>query len=522
MTDSCYYQLSLSNVSIENANDSNVSTVSNMHLTLDKELDLHNHIYLRSLAVECCLDNFSLSNLPSTFTNNESINLKMTIPSSLTDGNAVFVRESNEERNKTPCKLPMTDLVTSNPQTAVDNINNCIKEYCNLFLCLRYLEIICDTDLFKESCMTLARDLELSSRDFSLIFWYLEASVIYRMQLAAVLDDLLQKTESMTPKPPRSVPVISNRDEITTTQSSSLFKPLTNRTRVAHRLITFSDLHSINFTDPSSALSNLVERINVFLSQQGFLTRINNQITAESTDILNTIRENNLLLLRAAKTTHDILKIELSKHDSLNKKGLNKLYHNEMLRLSLDSTGKCVFETNPTLFLPLDDWQFTVTFDNHASRVLGLHSATNERLQIGPITRAIPLSDDEPRSVLKRRTILSKDDRLFSRVKPMSRSIFVLSDIISNDCHYETSWTNYSIFSAYQILASYQIDDMDIKTQSFSKLSHPRKYCRIKQAENILRDLHLVMVDESFHPLIFQAKTYCYLSLCLKPADLNV
>ena len=522
--DSCYYQLSLSNVSIEDDHNSSISTASNMTISLDKELNLHDQIYMKSLAAQCSLDNFSLSNLPNTFSDNESIDLRLTVPNSMTDGNAVFGAELNEKRNKNPCKLPIKSLVTADPQIAVNHVNTCIREYCNIYLCLRYLEIICDTDLFRDECMATAQNLELSPKDFSLLFWYLEIAILYRMQLAAVIDDLLQKTDSTGSRPiNRTLPVISLNDENATIQSSTLFKPVSNRTNVTHRLITFAVLHSVDLTDPTDVLHNLVRIINNYLSQQSFLTRINNAITAESYDILNTIRDNNILLLNAAKITHDILRLEQSKHDSLHGKGLAKLYHNEMLKLSLDSTGKCVFNTHPTLFLALKGSEFTVTFGNHASKILGARCSINEHLQIGPITHDPPsIEVNTARSILKKKTIRSTHDRLFCRVEPMPRCIYILSDIISNDCHHKSSWADYSSFAAYQILAAYQINDTDIKTQSISKLSYPRRYYRVKQAENVLRSLNLVIVDESFHPLTFQAKTYCYLSLCLKPADINM
>ena len=150
MADSCYYRLSLSNVDSENENSSSVSTASHMNLLLEKELNLHDQIYMRSLSAECCLEDVTLTNLPNTFSENGFVAVQLTFPNDLTDGNAILDEGRNEQANQKPCKIPAKNLITPNPKVAVSHINSLVRSYTNKYICLRYAELICDEKLFQD------------------------------------------------------------------------------------------------------------------------------------------------------------------------------------------------------------------------------------------------------------------------------------------------------------------------------------------------------------------------------------
>ena len=524
MADSCYYRLSLSNVDSENENSSSVSTASHMNLLLEKELNLHDQIYMRSLSAECCLEDVTLTNLPNTFSENGFVAVQLTFPNDLTDGNAILDEGRNEQANQKPCKIPAKNLITPNPKVAVSHINSLVRSYTNKYICLRYAELICDEKLFQDKNLLTAQNESFTIDDLSLLRWYLGVAINTRMQLVAVINGLLSKN-AMPEKPDMgTLTKMTAVNETATLTASTVFRSLATRPGVNHRLMNFSDFYSIDLSDlTAAALQQLVTKTNDFLVQMGFVTRIRSLLTDQSVNALNLIRDNNFTLLKLASVLYKVLKMEETKQNSNMNVGLNEFYHDEILQLSLDQVGKCIFETNPDLFLSQNGASCTVSFDSLSSRVLGAYCSDDEQLVIGPLVHSSMRNNtDVSRSVLKRNNIIDNTERLFSRVKTLPRKIFFLSDIVSNDCHYSSSWNTHSAFSSYQVLATFFVDETDIKTGSIAKVSNPRRFYRVKQAQNVLRNLNLVLVDESFQPLSFAVKTYCFFSLCLRPAEINM
>ena len=525
--ESCYYKLSLSNVTSENENTSNISTASNMNLLLEQELDLHSHIYMRSLSAECCLDDITLSNLPATFSGNGFIDLCLTFPNVFTHGNAVINDDVNKKRSVTNCRIRTSDIVTSEPKVAVDHVNSLVRSYSNKFIILRYAELLCDNNLFLSDNLTSAQNAKFSDSDLSLLRWYIEVAVLSRLQLVAVINTLLKMTDMPVKTEKTGLPDVTAKSESDTVSSSKLFQPLAGRTTVTHRLVSFDDFYSTATSkpvdDPTPILANLVKKVGEYLLQMGFVTMVDGELTDESVNTLKIIRSNNVALLKLADVLEKILKWEETKQNSPAGKGLSELYRDEIMQLSLDVSGKCVFDTRPDLFMLANGSNYTVSFDSHTSRVLGAYCSEEEHLFVGPLQHTSSTKNtDLNRPVLKKNNILSKNERLYSRIKTLPRKIFFLTDLIANDCHYESSWKSHSAFSSYQILAAFFVDETDIKTGSVAKISHPRRFCRVKQAQNVLRNLNLVLVDEFFQPLIFSPKTYCFFSLCLRPAENNL
>ena len=523
---SCYFQLSLSNLNIENASQSEESTASNMKLILeDEELDLNEQIYMKSLAAEICLENFSLSNLPSTFSGLEPIDMLLTTPSTLIKGNAIIDETTIKRRNESLCPLPLPALITSSPRNCLNHVNQSIRNSTNKYLLFRFLETVLDTDLFKESVFREPHIGNISQEDILLMYWYLRVAIITRLQLIAVINLKLQSNDEMPS--PKGVPTAKyTEDEVTTAVNSSpLFKPLRKRKAVRHRLISpkrFYDTDLGQGVQP--VLKQVADDLDKYLTDMGFEVIKDGALTTESNNLLTTIKNNNISLLSQAETCYNLLRLELQKQNSADKQGLHELYKNEILLLSLDPLGKCVFNTYPDLFLALDGSQFTLTFGPKTSKVLGVvtNASDEESLQIGPLTNSDSHATHLNRTTLKRNRILTQNDRLFARVTPMNRTLFVLTDMISNDCHYISTWKTNTEFSSYQILAAFEITQDDIESDCVLKLSQPRRFFRVKQAQNVLRSVNIVLADQYFRQLSFIPKTYCHFSLCLRPANLNI
>ena len=524
---SCYYKLSLSNVNVENAKDLSLpSTASNMSLILDNEISIQSHLYMKSLSAECCLDNLSLSNLPNTFSCRESIELILDMPLTVSDGNVIITEAHTSEQNVQRCVFHMENVITSSPLEAVNHVNKMLHGYVNKYLLFRYLECLCDQNLFEDNVFRVANaNLNLSSDDIVLISWYVEIATLMRLQTIAAVNEALGENRDI-PKPPKVTPPMLNADKITSLSSSSaVFKNLdavphsVNRILIDYKLFYDKDLSRID-----DLLPLLSKHVSDYLTGFGFLVRDDEGIlTVESRKVLNTIRNNNIQLLQLSETCHELIKIEMNKAHSITGEGLRFIFNNELLSLTLDETQKCVFRTKCDLFLPIQDCRVSLLFGPIASRVLGMGSAVNERLCIGPLmnSNGTTLPNDS-RIVLRKNNVTRENERLFCRVRPMPKSIHVLSDIIENDCTHASMWTKTSAFPSFKVIASYSINSTDKDMGAIQKLSKRRSYVRMKQSQNILRNLNIVLVDDSFHELSFMRQTYCYFTLCIRPASLNI
>ena len=194
-SESCYYRLSLSNSDLENnLPETEKSSASNMNLILDNELNIQDHIYMKSLAAEVAIEDLQISTLPLTFSKNETIDLQLNTPKSICDGNALVTEQFLESRNTTPCSINMPDCITSKPQEAVDVVNNLLSCYANKYLIFRYLECLCDTDLFESELYTKANpDITVSVDDMKLITWYVECAKIFRLSTISIINRILEE-----------------------------------------------------------------------------------------------------------------------------------------------------------------------------------------------------------------------------------------------------------------------------------------------------------------------------------------
>ena len=519
---SCYYKLSLSNQNLEESLEANEkSSAANMSLVLDNDINLQTAIYMKSLAAECSIEDFTLTNLPNTFSQHETIKLHLEMDTGLSDGNSILTSTLVEKRNNNHCKIRMSDFITTSPEIAINHINHLLDNHVNFYILMRYAEFLCDTDFFYENVFTDARQNELTVADISLLKWYIEASLLIRLQLNANLNELLGSTKDITTNPSQEkVEKLLGTKETATINKSTLFQPMAERTTVVHRLMRFDLLYNQDLSDLATVLPLIATHITAYVTNQSFLERKNGTLTDKSRDSLLKIRDNNIATLQQAELIREILIIEQRKKESLSGTGLKSVYHNEMLALSIDPTGKCIFDVIPSLFLPTDHTQFTYIFEPITSRVLGMSSTKDDSLNIGPLKHDSKVPTG--RVTLKRNNVTNINDRLYSRCRPYSKNLYILSDIIENDCHYLSMWLRNTKFSAYHVLASFTIDENDLRSGSIQKLSAQRNFLRIKQSRNILNRLNIALVDDDFSELSFMRQTYCHFTICVRPANLNL
>ena len=487
MANSCYYKLSLTNANIENETDQALkSTASHMTLHMDEELDLYEHIYLKSLTAEICLEDFLLSNLPSAFSHQECLELSMKIPKSIAHGNAVMTESIFQNRNDTICRIPGKDLITAEPQKAIDFMNQQIQSFTNQFIMFRYMESLLDTDCFKKSVLESPETSTnyLSPEAIALLVWYVEIAILTRQQYVATINTYLKEESTYTRpdhKLPAQTPTSFNKDsEAKVIEESSLFTKIAERTTVDKKIVKFDNFYDVDLSDENSvleALKTVDTDIKSFLLESGFLTTINNVLTENSFDLLSTIRDNNITVLKQSEMIYNLLRIELRKANPSPNNGLSTFYHNEIIHINIDLAGKSQFILRPDLFLANDKSKFGMQFGPVASRTLGAQLKYEKKLLIGPLhsdTRVTP-----ERIVLKRDAITTMNERLYSKISPLPQTLFIITDSIANDCKQASMWAKDTRFASYHTLAAYAVTPTDLETGCISRVNVTNIFQRI-------------------------------------------
>ena len=517
--------MSLSNKDIEDKNDSQKSTVSDLTIVLEKELDLLDSIFMKAMATEISLEMITLSSLPCTFSASEHLYFSLRENPSTGNGNAIVTESDIQKRNKVDCKLQMEDTISDSAQESIGYLNRLIEAYANKFILFRFIERLCDNYIFKRTLLTDATSaVPLTDETVSLLVWYIETAVVTRLQLIATINVLIGEN-TLIDRPPRKEYPNLNLAKIQKIQQQSLiFCQNEEQPKVEHRLMNLEEFYEVSLGNVNGLLGDIDTRIRNYLKNQKFLVYDGNSISENSKTVLKIIKDNNIAILQLAELSHKLIKIEKNKRDSLKtESGLKALYHNEIVTLSIDATNKCIFTTKQSLFMPTDGSAFSLSFDPIAARTLG-KSYNNGRLEIGPL-RYNSNEDNRlgtTRTILKINNITNQNERLYSQIKPLPRTFHILTDVIENDCKVQSMWLRNTAYASYQVLASFHIDKNDIKMKSIQKICNRMSFVRMKQSQNILRNLKVILVGDDFNELCFMTKTYAYFSICFRPANLDL
>ena len=524
-TDSCYYKMSLSNKDIEDNNDSQKSTVSDLTIVLEKELDLLDSIFMKAMATEISLEMITLSSLPCTFSASEQLRLTLRENPTTGNGNAIVTESEIKERNKIECKIQMDDTISDSAKESINYLNKLIETYTNKFLLFRFIERLCDNYIFKRDLLMKAtNDITLSDETISLLVWYIETAVVTRLQLIATINVLVGENTPIERPERKEYPNLDIAGIEKIKQQSLVFCTNEERPRVEHKLIKLESFYGTDLSKVTGLLQDIDTDIKTYLENQKFLVYDGDSVSNESKEVLRVIKHNNITLLQLAELSHKLIKIEKNKRDSLgSESGLKSIYHNEIVALEIDATNKCIFTTKQQLFLPTDGSAFSLAFDPIAARTLG-KSYNNGKLEIGPLQYdpKETKQNGDTRKILKLNNITSQNERLYSQIKPLPRTFHILTDVIENDCKVQSMWLRNTAYASYQVLASFEIDKNDVKTGSIQKICNKMSFVRMKQSQNILRNLRVILVGDDFNELCFMTKTYAYFSICFRPANLDL
>ena len=526
--DSCYYKLCLSNRRIEQGlpADLSRSSASDVQIVLDEEIDLHKYLFFRSLAAEVALDDMSVSSIPLTFTQTEFIRAKLVMSVRVSHGNALVGEDLMGKRNETILSIPMKDFCTSSQQTTLRHLNDLIGGNTNRLLAFRYIECLADTDFFKGESFSEGDSTKLmTEEEIFLLIWYIECSLVTRLQLNKLLNTLL---EVVQPLPQRSFATsgfsMNTAYEAKAIRNSSYLKAKEDREHVKHHLTRFEKFHGLHIPyivgeeDQQTSLeTGIYEYLSSYLKTNRYLQLepSGGALKESSRQDLLSIRDTNLQMLRHGEVAARLLKIESTQGKS----------HpfSQIVRLDLDEAKKCNFHCRPDLFL-VGESQFTLNFGSQTGYVLGQDHpiCDSSPLVIGPLVGGQDLSSTTGKTVMKEKVILFSNDRLYSRVRPIAKVINVLTDVISNECSHPNMWLTGSKLSGLNLLATHCLNENDLYTDMIFRKDFTRRYYRVKQARNKLGTFRIILVDQSFRTVLFSRQTYVDFALCIRPANMSL
>ena len=162
------YTLFLDNSENENAlNEGDISSASDFSVTLNPALDLSPLLYLRSTEGQLGIKELFIDNLPICFTESETIDVKISIPPSSVEFNMQYNVIKTEDLSKKLFQLSVGDFCCSDPQLALDYVNNLLRYTLNHEIMRRFVISSLDSNIFESDYLhTLSRNESLLIRHY--------------------------------------------------------------------------------------------------------------------------------------------------------------------------------------------------------------------------------------------------------------------------------------------------------------------------------------------------------------------
>ena len=508
------YTLFLDNSESEDAlKEGDISTASDFSVMLNPALDLSPLLYLKSTEGQLCVKELFIDNLPICFTESETIDVDIHIPPTSVHFNMHYnISKTNDLNNKT-LQLSMGDLCCSDPQVALDYVNNLLRYTVNHEIMRRLVISSLDCDIFESDYLrTLSRD------ETRLVKHYLSIVVFCRKSTHNLLCKKIGFTDDISklnlPPDPRYTFTRENEDEVleqsTTLRSRDDIQQGRFRSNVNTSL--FYDVNISVDSDKRKAAKALIEAASknwyVLMGMPDDGT-----FTEDEVKTMNGYISANKHLIHHAIKAHSILSIQAEQADKKNSKTAKGVFHSNFLTLALnESRLKTRFHFNPKLYLPPDGTSIKVSFGEHTSYTLGVR---NKCLQLGPVTAETPMAG----------TPKLTDHILYTNQLPpasitvMPRVLYVASDIIASQSR--DMWLRSTPYHDCNLIFRVTIDDQAINSRVISEQGDEDVFYKIRRIDNVLECFALKILDHNFHKLIFPVASITRLSVVIKPVSIE-
>ena len=510
------YTLFLDNSESENAlEERDISSASDFSVTLNPALDLSPLLYLKSTEGQLCIKELFIDNLPICFTESETIDIEISIPPSSVEFNMHYNIHKTNDLNKRLLQLAVGDFCCSDPQLALDYVNNLLRYSLNHEIMRRFVISSLDCDIFKADYLHT-----LSKTESLLIRHYLSVVVCCRHKIhdvlckkIAVVDDI---SELKLPTDPRFV--FSEENENTALEASTCLRSKAERPQGAFPSnVNTSLFYNIDISSDSDELKAAKEVIEAatenWLSLLGVLeVEADGSLSKKNKDSIEGYIASNKQLIHHAIKAHSILGIQMEQADRRTK-AARGVFQSNFLVLSLDESRlKTRFRFNPKLFLPPDNTSVQIKFGEHMSYALG---ARNGILRVGPLYASTEASGT-PRLT---EHILHTNQLLPASITVMPRLLYIASDIISSQSR--DMWLRSTPYHDYSLIFCAPVDDVAISSRVISKRGDEDVFYKIQRLNNVLECFNLKILDHNFHKLIFPVASKTRISIVIKPVHIE-
>ena len=515
-----HYELYVSNKQTEDdLSESALSSASDWKAILEPSIDISNLLYGKSDIAQARVKQVNISSLPLCFSKSESIKVFITVPPEFGKSNQFFNSENVQTFNNQPYVISLEDMITSSPAEAVGALDEKIGLPLIHFLLRSTLKIILDIQIFSESNYH-----KLSINDIKLILAYLDATLYCRGIMHDYLCKLIGLTDEIKTyifKQFTNARFISKTSEDKWISESTTILPPDERLRplFLENAINLDHFHEVNLKQAYDQEDGPTNRVKTetarWLQDMGVLEREDDSnplspFKDKSLKYLKDLIASNKQLIEQAVKTKDVLSI-LEKHIKSNTVVRSQ---DELIKLGINSnTKKLKISVNPKPFLIDNDVSFTIVLPGHCGHSLGAD---------GPIAfSSVTLGPYSYRSLETRpgtsisNQILHPSQTLAFPIRPVPRVILLVSNLCAT--LKRDQWLEDTCWSDYQVLTSIVVDEASIDSQLIFLSSNDENCHRLNNAKTLLSRFHLCLLDDRFHKILFQKKTYMSLQLDLSP-----
>ena len=514
-----HYELYLSNKEIEDGlHESELSSASDWQAVLEPSVDIANLLYGKSDIAQAKVKQISISSLPLCFSKAEAIKVFITLPPLFGKCNQYFNSENVETFNNEPYVLQLEDVISSSATDVVNMLDEKLSLPVIHFLLRSTLKIILDIQIFNANTFH-----KLSLNDVRLIQAYLDGCLFsrniihnYLCALIDVTDDDIKPRVTSNFTNPK---FMSKATEEKWIGESTTILPTEERIRALYleNAINLDHFHDVNLKQAYDQEDGPKNRINTetarWLQDMSVLEREDEDnplspLTDNSLTYLRDLIAANKHLIEQAIKTKEILSI-LEKHIKLTTVVKSQY---ELIRLGLNpNTKKLKVTLNPKPFFLDNGVSFTVTFASNCSHVLGA-DASSSNITLGPYS--YHSLETKPATSISN-NIQHPSQSLAFPVRPVPRVIL----LVSNLCNTlkRDQWLRESYYADYQILSSIVIDEACIDSQLIFLSGADENGHRLNSAKTLLSRFHLCLLDDRFHKITFQKKTYMSLQIDITP-----
>ena len=355
------YQLYFTNRNTEDSKDENeTSSASNFEITT--AIDLNPLIFLKSSHAQLALSHLSIDGLCCCFTKTESVTVSTKTGIVQHSPNVVFNEVRLQNENEKVLKLHFNDTIATDINQPITTMNTLVQSQINLFLAYRFSLTYFDKRVFKSDLFSDVHPddpIQLTPQEINLLMRYIDFTFVIRRVYHNTLDSMTNQGQThcpaITPSNIRPLLTANLENDILNTSDNLISiteRTATENTHFTHTL-TVEDFYSVDCSKPNHKLAALETKIKTEFHTyiENLAIDINN-LSKDDKDFLILLQSANIHHINQGKKMQDILILEKKK---LSKDFSNDLFHSEFLSFQFhESTSKCVFQINNSLFLPND------------------------------------------------------------------------------------------------------------------------------------------------------------------------